>query len=212
MSFKKYEIKNDANDEENEIVNYYNDDYEKIGTISRKEGIKKNYLLEAVQLWLINPKTKQVLMQKRAAKKQNDANMIDVSSSGHVMSSETPMQAILRETYEEIGLKPEELALTLQKLAIVEVNFSKLGRQGRYFTHEYIAYVDKPISYYKKQDIEVDELFFMDYEQVKEKIRNQDKDMRIPFNKETQELLYKIDESIYNIDKRKKGEKECQEK
>ena len=152
MSLDKYKIQNNGTEEEIEIVNYYNDNYEKIGTISRKEGIKQNLLLEAVQLWIINPYTKQVLMQKRSHNKVNDASMVDVSSSGHVKSTETPIQAILRETFEELSLKPEELAQQLQKMMIVECDFTKLGRKGRYFTHEYVAYLEHPLSYYTKQN------------------------------------------------------------
>ena len=214
MSLDKYKVQNNGTEEKIEIVNYYNDNYEKIGTISRKEGIKQNLLLEAVQLWIINPNTKQVLMQKRSSNKVNDASMIDVSSSGHVKSTETPMQAILRESAEEIGIKPEELVQELKKIMIVECDFVKLGRKGRYFTHEYVAYLDNPLSYYTKQNEEVDKLFFMNYKELKEKIRNKEPNIRIPHNKETDELLYKIDESLYNyeINKGKRGELECEEK
>ena len=214
MSLDKYKVQNNGTEEKIEIVNYYNDNYEKIGTISRKEGIKQNLLLEAVQLWIINPNTKQVLMQKRSSNKVNDASMIDVSSSGHVKSTETPMQAILRESAEEIGIKPEELVQELKKIMIVECDFAKLGRKGRYFTHEYVAYLDNPLSYYTKQNEEVEKLFFMSYEELKERIRNNEPNVRIPHNKETEELLQKIDESLYNyeINKRKKGELECEEK
>ncbi len=214
MSLDKYKVQNNGTEEEIEIVNYYNDNYEKIGTISRKEGIKQNLLLEAVQLWIINPYTKQVLMQKRSHNKVNDASMVDVSSSGHVKSTETPIQAILRETFEELSLKPEELAQQLQKMMIVECDFTKLGRKGRYFTHEYVAYLEHPLSYYTKQNEEVDKLFFMNYEELKEKIRNKEQNIRIPHTKETDELLYKIDESLYNYEKNKgkRGELECEEK
>lgn len=212
MSLNKYKVNITAKDEQREMVNYYNDNYEKIGTISREEGIEKNLLLEAVQVWVINPHTKQVLMQKRSKNKENDSNMIDVSASGHVKSNETPLQAILRETSEEIGVKPEELITTLKEIMTVEEDFSKLGRKGRYFIHEYVAYLEHPLSYYKRQEDEVEELFFMKYEEVKQKVRNRDKNIRIPYNKETNELFYKIDENLYNLDKRRKGELQCEEK
>ena len=212
MSLNEYKVNIIAKDEQKEMVNYYNDNYEKIGTISREEGIEKNLLLEAVQVWIINPHTKQVLMQKRSKNKENDSNMIDVSASGHVKSNETPLQAILRETSEEIGVKPEELITTLKEIMTVEEDFSKLGRKGRYFIHEYVAYLEHPLSYYKRQEDEVEELFFMKYEEVKQKVRNRDKNIRIPYNKETNELFYKIDENLYNLDKRRKGELQCEEK
>lgn len=212
MSLEKYKVNNIAKDEQAEMVNYYNDNYEKIGTVSREEAIARNLLLEAVQIWIINPHTKQVLMQKRSKKKENDSNMIDVSASGHVKENETPLQAILRETSEEVGVKPEELISTIKEINTFEQDFSKLGRKGRYFIHEYVAYLEHPLSYYKRQEDEVEELFFMSYEEVKQKIKNKDKNIRIPFNKETNELLCKIDENLYNLDKRRKGELQCEEK
>lgn len=60
------------NSTEDEIVNYYDKNGKKIGTVKREEGIEKSLLLKAVQIWIINPKTKQVLMQQRSHKKVND--------------------------------------------------------------------------------------------------------------------------------------------
>ena len=133
--------------EKQEILNYYDDNYNKIGTITREEGIKQNLLLEAVQIWIINPKNNKVLMQKRN-EKDNDSYMIDISTSGHVKEYETAMQAIIREVSEEIGIKPEELYGKTQEMMIAQTDFTKLGRKGRYFIHEYIAYLDHPLSYY----------------------------------------------------------------
>lgn len=119
---------------------------------------------------------------------------------------------MLREAHEEIGIKPEELASKLNKIMTVEVDFSKFGRNGRYFIHEYIAYLEHPLSYYHKQDEEVDKLFFMNYEEIKNRVRNKDKQMRIIYNKETDEFFYKLDENLYNLGKNKRGELECEEK
>lgn len=74
------------NSTEDEIVNYYDKNGNKIGTVEREEGIEKGLLLKAVQIWIINPETKQVLMQERSHKKVNDPGMIDVSASGHVQT------------------------------------------------------------------------------------------------------------------------------
>ena len=68
------------NSTEDEIVNYYDKNGNKIGTVEREEGIEKGLLLKAVQIWIINRETKQVLMQERSHKKVNDPGMIDVHS------------------------------------------------------------------------------------------------------------------------------------
>lgn len=195
--------------EKQELLNYYDENHNKIGVINREEGIKQNLLLEAVQIWIINPKNQKVLMQKRSREKETDTFMIDVSTSGHVKENESPTQAILREVSEEIGIKPEELYEKIQELMTVETDFTKLGRQGRYFIHEYIAYVEHPLSYYTKQDEEVSEIFFMDYEEVKQRIRNKEKNIRIPYNEQTEELFSKIDEKLLSKEKTNEKENNC---
>ncbi len=54
----------------------------------------------------------------------------------------------------------------------------------------------------------------MNYEELKKRIRNKDSNIKIPHTKETDELLYKIDGSLYNyeINKEKRGELECERK
>ena len=153
------------NSTEDEIVNYYDKNGNKIGTVEREEGIEKGLLLKAVQIWIINPETKQVLMQERSYKKVNDPGMIDVSASGHVQTGEAPMQAIIREGKEELGERAfEKLIPTIKKLNEFEIDFSKDGRKGKYLTYEYLAYSCEKLEAYTKQDSEVEKLFFMDYE------------------------------------------------
>ena len=120
------------NSTEDEIVNYYDKNGKKIGTIEREEGIEKGLLLKAVQIWIINPETKQVLMQERSHKKVNVPGMIDVSASGHVQTGEVPMQAIIREGKEELGERAfEKLIPTIKKINEFEIDFSKNGRKGK---------------------------------------------------------------------------------
>ena len=206
MSLENYRVQ--LTKDKSEQLNYFNDNYEKIGTTSREQGIQQGLLLEAVQLWVVNPKTKQVLMQRRSKEKGNDPNMIDVSVSGHVKANETKTQAMIREAREEIGTSIEDLAGKMQYIMEVEIDLAKLQRKGRYLVHEFVVYLDYPLSYYKKQDDEVDKLFFMRYEEVKSRIRHQDSRMRIPYNKQTEELLYKLDENIYNKNKKVNSKEE----
>ena len=188
-----------------EELNYLDKNGNIIGTVEREEGIKENLLLEAVQIWIVNPDTKQVLMQRRNYHKQNDPGMIDVSASGHVRSNEVPIQAIIREGKEELGDTAfETLIGNIKKISDFKIDFTKEGRKGKYLTHEYIAFSRLPLEKYKKQDEEVEELFFMDYEEVKKMIKNRDKEMRIPYNKNVETLLQKIDSEIYE-------EKQCKE-
>ena len=81
MSLEQYRV-TQRSEEENLTI--YNEANQPIGTADRKEVIEKGLLVEGVQLWVINPDTNQVLMQKRSKNKKNNPGKIDVSVSGHV--------------------------------------------------------------------------------------------------------------------------------
>ena len=180
-----------------EKLNYLDENGNKIGTVEREEGINTNLLLEAVQIWIINPDTNKVLMQRRSYNKKHDPGMIDISASGIIQSGETPMQGLIREGKEELGKKAfEKLIGKINEIYKFQIDFTKEGRKGRYLTHEYLAYSKQPLGEYEKQDEEVEELFFMDYEEVKKLIKNKDKDIRIPYNNDIEELLQKIDNHL----------------
>lgn len=205
MGLEKYKIGQTA--DEGEVLTFYNEKNEPIGIVKREEGIDRGLLLEAVQLWVINPETNQVLMQRRSRNKKNNPGKIDVSVSGHVSENETPTQAMLREAHEEIGVEREQLFSNLQKFAETKINLADFGRQGRYIVHMYLSFSKNPIESYIKQDSEVEELFFMDYEEVKRRVRSNDSEMLIPKSKETERIFTILDEKILN-----RGKGKCVEK
>lgn len=61
----------------------------------------------AVHVWIVNTKG-ELLIQRRAAIKENHPNMWDIPSAGHVSAGETAITSAVRETEEELGLKLEE--------------------------------------------------------------------------------------------------------
>ena len=63
MGLEKYRI---TQQNERENLTVYNQQNQPIGIVEREEAIKKGLLIEGVQLWVINPNTNQVLMQKRS--------------------------------------------------------------------------------------------------------------------------------------------------
>lgn len=203
--FKK-QIKNITEDEK---LNYYNKKGNKIGTVNRQEAISQGLLLESVHIWIINPKTKEVLMQKRSKNRKNDPGMIDVSAAGHVAIGEVPMQTVVREGKEELGEKAfEKLIPTIKRLIDFEIDFSKEGRKGKYINYEYIGFSTAKLEEYEKQDEEVENLFFMNYYDVKKSIENKDNNMRIPYNKITKKVFELIEQELENIDKEKTREEE----
>ncbi len=77
----------------------------KTGEIKTKEQIiKDRNFYRIVNLWIINPKTKYILIQKRSSTKDIDPNKWDLTAGGHVDAGETSLEAIIRETKEELGI------------------------------------------------------------------------------------------------------------
>lgn len=194
MGLEKYKISRESQEES---LTFYNEQNEPIGIVNREEGINRGLLLEGVQLWIINPENNQVLMQRRSRNKQNNPSKIDVSVSAHVEPDETAIQAMLREAREEIGLADSEyLYSKMQKFAENKINLADYGRQGRYIMHFYLAFLNNPLESYTKQDSEVEELFFMDYDEVKRRVRNDDPEMLMPKSDEAEKIFSALDEKI----------------
>ena len=206
MGLEKYRITKQDN---RESLTFYNDLNQPIGIVDREEGIDKGLLLEGVQLWIINPDTNQVLMQRRSKNKKHNPGKIDVSVSGHVKTEDTVTQAVLREAGEEIGLTDsEDLCRRIKKIAESKVNLADYGRQGRYIVHFYLAFLNNPLESYTKQDEEVEELFFMDYEELKQRVRNNDQEMLIPMSEEAERIFSILDEKIKERSVKEKEEEQ----
>jgi isopentenyldiphosphate isomerase len=64
-------------------------------------------------VWRVHDGIVEVLLQQRAKDKPTWPGFYDISAAGHLSFGETPLEAILRETKEEIGLRirPEQLKL-----------------------------------------------------------------------------------------------------
>jgi len=64
----------------------------------------------AAHVWIATPDGR-VLLQKRSTEKENWSGYWDVSAAGHLSAGETPVEAAVRETFEELGLRiaPGEL-------------------------------------------------------------------------------------------------------
>lgn len=193
MSLEKYKI---DMQNERESLTFYGENNQPIGIVDRNAGIDRGLLLEGVQLWVINPDNNQVLMQRRSKNKKNNPGKIDVSVSAHVKPNETATQAMLREANEEIGLEQQALYEIMQKFADDKIDLSKHGRQGKYIMHFYFAFLNNPLDAYTKQDDEVEELFFMDYEEIKRRVRNNDSEMLMPKSESAEKIFSILDEKI----------------
>jgi len=99
---------NDNQSNDQELWQAYDEQGNQItGKGLTKPQAREGSLHGAAHLWLWRHRNNrlEVLLQKRAEDKPTWPGYYDISAAGHIDFSETPLEAILRETKEEIGFK-----------------------------------------------------------------------------------------------------------
>lgn len=86
-----------------EIIDEINEAGEVIGPIDKDIAHKEGRLHRSIHLWIINDEGN-ILLQYRAGDKKLYPNTWDVSVGGHVSTNEHSLDAVFRETKEELGV------------------------------------------------------------------------------------------------------------
>jgi isopentenyldiphosphate isomerase len=117
---------------------------------------QRGYYHHTAHVWFYT-KHGEVLLSQRSAKKSICPLMWDVSVAGHIDAGETPKQAAIRETKEEIGLSISEN--DLQPIGIFECFQSyESGIVDNEFHNTFIAELKVPLEKLKPQPEEVEAL------------------------------------------------------
>lgn len=130
-----------------ELVDVLDENGNKIGIKDREDAFKDGNFLRAVHLWIYNPNNNKVLIQKRSKIKKADSNKWDLTCGGHIKAGESSIDAIIRETKEEIGLD------------ISSENFFKLLEKKYIGTRKYFFDV-----YFLEKDVNIDKLILQEEE------------------------------------------------
>ncbi len=125
-----------------------------------------------VGVWIMNKKG-ELLFQKRSMEKKVNPGKWS-RTGGHVDSGETPLEAIQRETYEEIGVKIPTDKFKLLSIRKEEVYLTNYKVINRHFIYSYFALVDYKIEDYSMQEEEISDLKYMTIEEMEEAYKNMD--------------------------------------
>lgn len=153
-----------------ELIDVLDENAKPTGRVEDRKTIHEQGLWHLhVGVWIMN-KNGDILFQKRAETKHSNPNIWS-RTGGHVDSGETPLQAIQRETAEEIGVE-----IPLEKFELIDINkFEKSDAKKqttvRDFTYSYVSIVDYKLDDYTMQKEEVSDLKYISIEEMK-KARN----------------------------------------
>lgn len=121
--------------------------------VLKSEAHQKGLFHASVHIWFYTEKN-ELLFQQRKADKDTFPNLWDVSVAGHINFEETPINAAVRETEEEIGLK-----IKTSDLRNIGTSKHKIKHPNGIIDHElhhiFICKLDQDITRLKLQKSEV---------------------------------------------------------
>lgn len=94
-----------------ELIDVLDENGNRTGEILAKEQIHKKGLCHKIVVIAIIDAKGNILIQQRSKNKSENPEKWDVSAAGHVSSGQTSIEAAIRETLEEVGIKVNEKEL-----------------------------------------------------------------------------------------------------
>lgn len=155
-----------------EYVDVLNENGENIGEVIPKKEAHKKGICHRVSVVIIIDADGKLLLQKRAMNKATEPGKWDLSAAGHVDAGETSEEAAIRETYEEIGIKPkkDELEKVLSYKYVYKISEDCIIN---HFTDLFLIRKDKiDIEKIKMQESEVSEIKMFGLKEYKELLEN----------------------------------------
>lgn len=168
-----------------EFIDIYDDLGQKIGKSEDKdEAHRKALIHRGVCVWIMNSK-QEILLQTRSSHVVFP-NMLDISFSGHIQAGELPLEAIMREGREELGIK-----IDVSKLKYL-FSCREYGGVDGYFENEiddvFLYKADIPIDEYSFYDNEVKEVRYIPLDEFKMMVES-NSPMLLPYETHYRYLL-----------------------
>lgn len=172
-----------------ELLEVLNASGKTTGNVLDKERIhKKGLYHKEVALILLNTKG-EILLQKRASTKKIEPNKW-AWHGGHVIAGETCLEAIIRETKEELGIILSENQIKL----LTELKGDKLP--NRHYTTAYYSICNLGIDDFCIQKEELSEIKWFDFKEFKDMIYNGHPDMMFKNNENTNKIISALENII----------------
>ncbi len=151
----------------------------------KKEVYNDGDYHKTVHVWIINDNN-EILVQKRAPKKETFAGLWAISVAGHVRSGETSLDALKRELREELG----------QKVTDEEAKFLfTINRQQEFEDHllnviddVYLVKLNLDVENTKLQFKELTDIKYVYYEYLERIFKNKDPEY-VPYAEEHKKLF-----------------------
>ena len=140
-------------------------------TALKSEAHAKGLYHNTIHLWLYTSRG-EILLQQRSHKKIIFPLLWDVSVAGHIDAGETFIEAALRETEEEIGLKLAPNNLQHIGTFLHETSYADGKIQDNEFHQVYIAKLNVSLKVLVKQESEVEALKLVTLEDFEDLLKN----------------------------------------
>lgn len=154
-----------------EILDVLDENGNYTGTTEERKIVHEKGLWHIhVGVWIMNENGKLLFQQRSMQKTTNPGKW--TRTGGHVDSGETPLEAIQRETQEEIGVK---IPLERFELLNIRKDIYKTNKTlNKQYVYSYFARVDYKLEEYTMQEEEVSGLKYISIEEMEEAYKNQD--------------------------------------
>ncbi len=151
-----------------EILDIVDEQGNVIGQAPRTKCHRNPKLIhQVVHCWIFN-KRGQILWQHRSIKKDSSPGLWDMSCGGHVSTGEKPLETLLRELYEELGIK-------LPTLEFVEKYIRGNDRQTE-LIYLYYLIDDRPKNEFKIDADETQKVQWIDVYEAQMKVISKEVD------------------------------------
>lgn len=172
-----------------EYIKYYDENHNFLGIEKRSVVDKKHFWYDIVALWVIDKNNKKVLLQKRSKFKRFDPGVWS-TVAGHVKSDESYIQAIFNEAKEEIGIDLKNFELRPL------MPFTRNDCKNSFFSYYYIV-ANIPLTQFKLQKEELDDVKYFDYETLKAEVKKGNKNFSFVYDEFYQKTFAALDEIVY---------------